>query len=176
MRTTGLVSTRKEVSTVAVRAASMGVCVRRSMGCVTVPHAGMVLHAQRVKTMRTLVNVLVGLQDQTVKRQMCVHHVRVKTTPHCKNIMVISTLSGMSQLLLFRGFHSTPHHAVLSWLKWPLHFLSWLPLLRGFYSSPHHAVHLFRGFYSSPHNAVHPFRGFYSIPASVFTVEMTLTF
>ena len=33
-----------------------------------------------------------------------------------------------------------------------------------------------QGFYSSPHNAVHPFRGFYSIPASVFMVEMTLTF
>ena len=41
---------------------------------------------------------------------------------HCKNIMVISTLSGLSQLHLFRGCHSTPHHAVLSWLKWPLHF------------------------------------------------------
>ena len=56
---------------------------------------------------------------------------------HCKNIMVTSTLSGLSQLHLFRRFHSTPHHAVLSWLKWPLHFLSWLPLL-----------HLSRGFYS----------------------------
>ena len=72
---------------------------------------------------------------------------------HCKNVMVISTLS---QLHLFRGFHSTPHHAVLSGLKWPLYFLSWLPqlhLFRGFYCSPHHAVHLFRGFYSNPHHA-----------------------
>ena len=79
--------------------------------------------------------------------------------------MVISTLSGLSQLHLFRGFHSTPHHAVLSWLKWPLHFLSWLPQL-----------HLFRGFYCSPHHAVHLFRCFYSSPASVFRVEMTITF
>ena len=58
---------------------------------------------------------------------------------HCKKVMVVSTLSGLSQLHLFRGFHSTPHHAVLSGLKWPLHFLSWLPQL-----------HLFRGFRSSP--------------------------
>ena len=100
---------------------------------------------------------------------------------HCKNVMVISTLSGLH---LFRGFYNSPHHAVLSGLKWPLHFLSRLSqlhLFRGFYCSPHHAVHLlsglkwplhflsrlsqlhlFRGFYCSPHHAVHLFRGLYS--------------
>ena len=81
---------------------------------------------------------------------------------HCKHVMVISTLSGLSQLHLFRDFHSIyPHHATLG-LKWPLHFLSWLPQLHLFNCSPHHAVHLFRGFHSSPHHAVHLFRGFYS--------------
>ena len=35
----------------------------------------------------------------------------------CKNVMVISTLSGLSQLHLFRGFYSSPHNAVLSGLK-----------------------------------------------------------
>ena len=107
-------------------------------------------------------------------------------TIHCKNVKVISTLSGLSQLHLFRGFYNSPHNAVLSGLKWPLHFLSGLSqlhLFRGFYNSPHHAVlsglkwplhflsrlsqlHLFRGFYCSPHHAVHPFRGFYSSPTS----------
>ena len=83
---------------------------------------------------------------------------------HCKNVMVISTLSGLH---LFRGFYNSPHHVVLSGLKWPLHFLSRLSqlhLFRSFYSSPHHAVHPFRSFYSSPHNAVHLFRGFYCSP------------
>ena len=84
---------------------------------------------------------------------------------HCKNVMVISTLSGLSQLHLFRCFYSTPHHTVLlgcfcsevcivalimqlviSWLKWPLHFLSWLSqlhLFRGFHCTPHHVASAF---------------------------------
>ena len=46
---------------------------------------------------------------------------------HCKNVMVISTLSGLSQLHLFRGFYSSPHHAVLSGLNDPYSsYLGWL--------------------------------------------------
>ena len=45
----------------------------------------------------------------------------IKAYIHCKNVMVISTLSGLSQLHPFRGFHITPHHAALSGLKWPLY-------------------------------------------------------